>query len=309
MRLVLANSEGGVGIAAAAEALQRDRPALDAVERGIRPVEADPQVRSVGVGSWPNLLGQIELDAAIMDGRTLRSGAVGALRGFLHPISVARQVMEQLPHVLLVGEGASRFADECGAERGETVTEASRTGWQDWLHKYVPPEVQARWPDVPLAEWARLSADPERAGGTTTFLAIDREGDIAAGVSTCGWAQKYPGRLGDSPIIGAGSYADNRYGAAACTGMGEMAIRAGTARAVVLYMKMGMTVGEACREAMKDLRDLKVSPVTGHVTVHAIDAQGTPFVITTWPEREITYWFWCEGMDAPEQRRAIAATQ
>ncbi len=307
MRLVLANSEGGVGIAAAVDALRRGQPALDAVEQGIRPVEMDPQVRSVGVGGWPNLLGQIELDAAIMDGRNLRAGAVGALQGFLHPISVARQVMEQLPHVLLVGDGAARFALECGAERGETLTEESRAGWQAWLHKHVPPDVQAKWPDVPLAEWARLSADPERAGGTTTFLVKDSAGDIAAGVSTCGWAQKYPGRLGDSPIIGAGSYADNRYGAAVCTGMGEMAMRTGTARAVVLYMKMGMSVEEACLEAMQELLDLKASTIIGHVTIHAIGIQGTSYVVTTWPDRETTYWLWREDLDAPECHRAITA--
>ncbi len=103
------------------------------------------------------------------------------------------------------------------------------TSGQAWLAEHVPADIRARWPDVPLAEWARHTADPETAGGTTVFLVQDATGDIAAGVSTCGWAFKYPGRLGDSPIIGAGCYADNRYGAAACTGMGELAIRAGTA--------------------------------------------------------------------------------
>jgi L-asparaginase len=306
MPVILANSEAGVGIAAAAAALQNGRSALDAVELGIRPVELDPHIRSVGVGGWPNLLGQVELDASIMDGRTLRAGAVGALRGFLHPISVARQVMERLPHVFLVGEGAAMFAAECGAETGETLTEEARLEWETWLRQHVPADVWDQWPNVPLAPWARLTTDPETAGGTTTFLVQDAEGDIAAGVSTCGWAFKYPGRLGDSPVIGAGGYADNRYGAAACTGMGELAIRAGTARAVVLYMKMGMSVEEACHEAVNDLWALR-RDYRGGVTIHAIDAQGN-FYVAAAGRDDVTYWLWLEGMAAPECRQAIIET-
>jgi beta-aspartyl-peptidase (threonine type) len=303
MRVILANSEGGVGMAAAIEAMRQGRPALDVVEHGIRPVERDPHIHSVGVGGWPNLLGQVELDASIMDGRTLRTGAVGALCGFLHPISIARQVMERLPHVFLVGEGAARFATECGAETGETLTEEARSEWESWLRQHVPAEVWAQWPNVPLAPWAQLTADPETVGGTTTFLVRDGNGDIAVGVSTSGWAFKYPGRLGDSPVIGAGNYADNRYGAAACTGMGEMTIRAGTARAVVLYMKMGLKVEEACHEAIQDLRALTRTS-RGQVTIHAIDAQGNPYVVTTSDTGEVCYWIWMDGMDKPECRPA-----
>lgn len=303
MRIVLTNSEGKWGIAAAAQALQAGAPVLDVLETGIRPVELEPRCRSVGVGGWPNLLGEVELDASIMDGRTLRTGAVGALRGFLHPISVARQVMERLPHVFLVGEGAARFADEIGAARGETLTEEARAEWEAWLRNHVPPAIWEQWPRTPLIPWARLTADPETAGGTTTFLVRDANGNIACGVSTCGWAMKYPGRLGDSPVIGAGNYADNRYGAAACTGMGELTIRAGTARAVVLYMKMGMTVQEACHEAVADLRRLQ-RDYRGWVTIHAIDAHGTPYVVTTGPQGDIHYWVWMDGMAEPEERIA-----
>ena len=301
--IILANSAAGVGMRAAVEALQSGRHALDVVETGIRPVESDPTVRSVGVGGWPNLLGQVELDGSIMDGRTLRTGAVGALQGYLHPISVARQVMERLPHVFLVGEGAARFAAEIGAEAGPTLTAEAQQEWEAWLAKRVPDEVRARWPDAGLIEWARLTADPETAGGTTTWLVKDAAGELAAGVSTCGWAFKYPGRLGDSPVIGAGSYADVRYGAAACTGMGELTIRAGTARAVVLYMKMGMSVEEACREAVADLRSL-TRLWRGGVTLHAIDAQGRPHVVSIGRGHEVKYWIWAAGMAAPEERAA-----
>jgi L-asparaginase len=326
--IILANSSGGVGMQAAVEAWLGGQAALDVVEAGIRPVELDPTEHSVGVGGRANLLGQVELDASIMDGKTLRSGAVGALRGYLHPISVARQVMERLPHVFLVGEGAARFAAECGAEAGETLTDEARQEWDAWLQAHVPPDIRAKWPDVPLAEWSRLTADPalsavkepapstgsgqalslsKGAGGTTTFLVKDSHGDIASGVSTCGWAYKYPGRLGDSPVIGAGIYADNHYGAAACTGMGELAIRAGTTRAVVLYMKMGMSVQEACHEAVADLRALQRS-YQGSVTIHAIDAGGQPYVVSVGRDLDTKYWIWAEGMATPQERRAVSET-
>jgi L-asparaginase len=190
--IVLANSVSGVGMPAAVAALRAGLPALDSVEAGIRPVEADPTIDSVGVGGWPNLLGQVELDASIMDGRTLHTGAVAALQGFHHPISVARQVMARLPHVLLADQGAARFAAEIGAEAGEILTEEARSRWEAWLMDHVPADTRARWPAVPLAEWARLTADPETAGGTTTFLVRDAAGDLAIGVSTCGWAFNPP---------------------------------------------------------------------------------------------------------------------
>ena len=303
--IILANSAGKIGMDAAITVLRAGHSALDAVEAGIRPVESDPAERSVGVGGWPNLLGQVELDAAIMDGRTLATGAVGALRGYVHPISVARQVMAQLPHVFLVGEGAARFAAEIGAEGGPTLTAEAEAEWRAWLAAHVPAVELARWPAVDLAPWARLTADPEKAGGTVTYLARDATGDLAAGVSTCGWAMKYPGRLGDSPVIGAGSYADNRYGAAACTGHGELTIRAGTARSIVLYMKVGMAVAEACRAAADDLRRL-ARPFPSAVTLHAVDAEGRPFVLALGKEPAMSvYWWWAEGMVAAEQIAAV----
>jgi beta-aspartyl-peptidase (threonine type) len=243
------------------------------------------------------------LDACIMDGKGLRSGAVGALQGYLHPISVARQVMERLPHVFLAGEGAARFAAECGVESGSLLTEQSRCEWQTWLDAHVPEAQRSRWPEVPLAEWARLTADPVkvRVHGTTITPVKDRAGDIGAGVSTSGWAFKYPGRLGDSPVIGAGCYADNRYGAAACMGQGELTIRAGTARALILYLKMGLTLQQACHEALDDLRAL-ARVYEGGVTVHAIDAQSNYYVMAVGDREPAAYWLWTEGMPAAERR-------
>jgi beta-aspartyl-peptidase (threonine type) len=299
--MIVVTSRGGeVGIEAAVDILRSGGTALDAVEAATRLVEADLTNHTVGLSGWPNLLGHAQLDASIMDGRTLATGAVGALEGYKHPISVARQVMERLPHVLLVGEGAARFAAEAGAETGGLTAEA-REGWNAWLAQNVPPEVYAAWPPNELAPWAWRSADPQTPRGTVNTLARDGAGHLAVAVSTSGWAWKYPGRLGDSPIIGAGNYCDDRYGAAACVGVGEWTIRCGTARSVVLYEKMGYSVEAACREAVRDLGDLDRSRIAGSVAILALDHHGQAFAVET-VDRPIYYTLWEEGMAAPERR-------
>ena len=235
--LIIASSNGAIGIDKAMNTLKNGGSALDAVETGIRLVEANPAEHSVGYNGYPNILGELELDASIVDGRSLNSGAVALMRGFPYAISVARQVMERaLPHVLLAGAGAERFAREIEAEQWEEMlTEEIRAVWRDRLADVGAAAVARQADDAlelrdeaPLLNWVKLTTDPERVLGTVNFIAIDSAGDISSGISTSGWAWKYPGRIGDSPIIGAGNYADNRYGACACTGMGEMAIRAGT---------------------------------------------------------------------------------
>ena len=274
--IIIASHNGAIGIADAMRALKNGGSAMDAVEIGIRAVEADPDDHTVGYNGYPNILGELELDASIMDGGTLNSGAVALLRGYPYAISVARQVLERkLPHVLLAGEGAERFAREIGAEHwDDMLTDEIRDVWRRRLAASAdsgePPEMAA---DTPLLDRVKLATDPERVAGTINFIAIDGAGDIASGVSTSGWAWKYPGRIGDSPIIGAGNYADNRYGACACTGMGEMAIRASTARSLVLYLQMGMTVQEAGRLAMRDLRDLGGDYIGG-MNLIALDRDG-----------------------------------
>jgi beta-aspartyl-peptidase (threonine type) len=289
--LIIASSNGKVGIKAAMQVLKEGGSAIDAVETGVRLVEANPEEHSVGYGGYPNILGQVELDAGIMDGCTLATGAVGAVQGYKYPISIARRVMECLTHVFLVGEGAARFAAEMGFERCNLLTEPAREVWASRLQEDMADLLvgqanslsdteeavslsdteaavslsdteqskrlsQALSAQPDLWRWVKIATDPERAKGTVNFIARDAQGHIGVGVSTSGWAWKYPGRLGDSPVIGAGLYADDRYGAAACTGMGEMAIRAGTAHSIVLYMKMGLALEEAGRRAMQDLNDL-----------------------------------------------------
>ncbi|HUG37090.1 MAG TPA: isoaspartyl peptidase/L-asparaginase, partial [Candidatus Limnocylindrales bacterium] len=238
--------------------LRRGGRALDAVEATIRRVESNPADHSVGYGGLPNILGDVELDASLMDGRTLEAGAVCAVTGYEHVITLARHVMRRLPHVLLAGAGAERLAREVGLPRRRLLTAKARATYA----RKVAGKLGRR--GTLIARVRSATRDPESAAtsedyyGTVNVIAIDRRGDIASGVSTSGWAWKYPGRVGDSPIVGAGNYADNRYGACACTGYGEMAIRSGTARSVVLYMKTGMALERAAREAMKDLRHLTV---------------------------------------------------
>ncbi len=259
------------GTATSWNLLRQGKSALESLEPGIREVEANEADWSVGLGGYPNALGEVELDGGVMDGRTRASGAVGSLRGYLHPVSVAYNVMKQLPHVLLVGEGAIRFAAETGAEKAELLTDNMRENLVKWQagHGLVDGKGD-------LIKAVRAGMDPQHSGGTTVYLAQDANGDIAAATSTSGWAWKYPGRLGDTPIAGAGFYADNRFGAAACTGRGELAIRTGLARFTVALMQTGRSVEEAVREGLADVLRLP----DGHNDLHlyAIDNKGNYFV-------------------------------
>jgi beta-aspartyl-peptidase (threonine type) len=299
--ILVTNNEGTLGAPTTAQLLTEGRHALDAIEAGIRVIEADPSVRTVGRGGWPNLLCEMDLDACVMDGTTLRSGAVG----------VAREIMRRLPHELLVGQGAARFAREIDAEPADNLIEDSRRAWQAWFDNEVPDEQKRAWPDTPLAQLCRHAIDPEvgrppgqapEGGDTTVFLAQDSAGNICSGASTSGWGWKYPGRLGDSPIVGAGSYADTRYGAAACTGAGEMTIRCCTARSIVLYLKAGASVSDAVYEAAEDMRALKGGLIS-RVTIHAVDRRGDHKVVAVNGSRANKYWIW-EGQGTPRLQSA-----
>src|SRR5215469_8628443 len=235
--LMITSERGEVGLAAGIGLLRAGGSALDAVEAAIRVVESNEADHHVGVGGLPNLLGEVELDASIMDGATRQAGAVAAVTGFPHPISIARAVCERLPqHLLLVGAGAERFAGEMGIERGPTLTDEARQMWLDGLEPAGLEAALERHGDGEVAyrqqviERLAMMAPPTGPWGTVNVLALDAAGNLAVGVSTSGYPWKYPGRVGDSAIIGAGNYCDNRVGAAACTGRGELAIRANTAR-------------------------------------------------------------------------------
>jgi L-asparaginase / beta-aspartyl-peptidase len=272
MLTVVASENGKVGLPSAWKALQDGATALDAVEVGVRAVEDNPDDHSVGYAGHPNIDGVVELDASIMDGATRRAGAVGGLRGYRHAITVARAVMERTPHALIVGDGAARLAREIGEAEEDLLTEGERAYWQ--------AGVGGARTDM-LARIRQLTRDPRDGAGTVDFLAIDSEGHIASAVSTSGLAFKHPGRLGDSPVIGAGNYCDDRYGAAACTGWGELAIRAATAHTAVMAMAAGASPTEAASLALSELFALPTDGVPPLMHIVVLSPSGEHAAATT----------------------------
>ena len=269
--------------------LAKGGSALDAVEACARVVEADPADRTVGLGGLPNVLGEVELDASILDGTTHAAGSVAALTGYLHPITVARAVMVQLPHVMLVGAGARRFAREIRAEEAELLTPETRELWIERLRdaKQTPASI-VRIPA--LAPIVRELTREER--GTVNFIAIDTRGNIASAVSTSGWGYKYPGRVGDSPIIGAGHYSDTRYGGAACTGFGELAMRNVTTKTAVDRLARGKSAALVAEEAIADANTLVSHGSRLNIVVLA--ANGEHAAATT--KRGVQYAYQSVGM-------------
>jgi len=303
--LLVGSENARVGFADGIRVLRDGGCAVDAVEAAIRRVESNPADHSVGYGGLPNILGEVELDASLMDGRSLDAGAVCAVRGYVHVISLARQVMRRLPHVFLAGTGAERLARELHMPRRRLLTARARATFD----RKVTPTLRRRHRRlVDLVRAAtqdpQVAAQAEDYFGTVNVIAIDRRGDIASGVSTSGWAWKYPGRVGDSPVLGAGNYADNRHGACACTGYGEMAIRCGTARSVVLYLKMGLSLERAAREAITDLRHVTV-PFPPRMNLVAVDARGRHVAMTTETAREVRYVYQTGRMAVPAVRARL----
>ncbi|HEY6538320.1 MAG TPA: isoaspartyl peptidase/L-asparaginase [Candidatus Dormibacteraeota bacterium] len=288
--LLVASENGSVGMAAGWQVLEDRGTALDAVEAATRLVEDNPEDHSVGYSGYPNLLGQVELDASLMEGTSRRAGTVGSVHGYRHPITIARAVMDRLPHVMVVGAGAERLAAEIGMEQEELLTEAAAAAWQAGIDGRID-ESDAHYRLV--SRVSSLFKDPEHIAGTVNFLAIDSEGHIASAVSTSGWAWKYPGRLGDSPVIGAGNYCDDRHGAAACTGWGELAIRGATAHSVVSGLAAGLPLAEAARRASVDLRGLDVPQGDPIMSLVALDRAGEHVGLST--RAGSSYLAWEEG--------------
>lgn len=269
---MVASENGSYGLPAAWSALQSGASALDAVEIGARAVEDNPDDHTVGYAGHPNIDCVVELDASIMDGATRRAGAVGGLQGYRHAITVARAVMERTPHALIVGDGAARLARDIGEAHEDLLTDGERAYWE--------AGVSGTRADM-LAQVRQLTRDPRAGAGTVDFLAIDRGGHMASAVSTSGWAFKHPGRLGDSPVIGAGNYCDDRYGAAACTGWGELAIRAATAHTAVMAMAGGASPAEAAEIALRDLFDLPTGGVPPLMHIVVLNPSGQHAAATT----------------------------
>jgi N4-(beta-N-acetylglucosaminyl)-L-asparaginase len=215
------------------DVLSRNGKAIDAVENGVKLVEADPNERSVGYGGRPDRDGFVTLDACIMD-HDQNIGSVACLQHIMHPISVARAVMEKTPHVMLVGEGALQFALKQGFKKENLLTPASEKEWKEWLKtSNYKPIVNIENHD------------------TIGMIALDMHGNLSGACTTSGMAFKMHGRVGDSPIIGAGLFVDNEIGAATATGHGEEIIRVAGCHLVVELMRQGRTPEEACREAVE----------------------------------------------------------
>jgi N4-(beta-N-acetylglucosaminyl)-L-asparaginase len=254
------------GLASNQEAYARLREGddvLDAVQHGVMRAEADPEITSVGLGGYPNRDGVVELDAALMDGRTLAAGAVAGLRGIEHPVAVARKVMEKTPHVLLVGDGARRFALEHGFEEENLLTEQARAAWEEHRAKQGPP-----------------------AGGshdTIGMVALRPDGRMAAACTTSGLAWKLPGRVGDSPLIGHGLYCDEQAGGAAATGIGEEVMRVCGSYQVVEFMRQGLDPDVAVRRVLHRILRREGADPTHFVGFIALRADGRIGYASTTP--------------------------
>ena len=214
------------------ELIKNGKRAIDAVEQGVKVTEADPDCTSVGYGGWPDRDGNVTLDACIMD-HTGNCGSVSFLKNIKHPISVARKVMDNTPHVMLSGQGAFEFAIKNGFHKEDLLTDKAKKRWKEWLRdsKYQPI----------------INVENH---DTIGLLAIDKKGDISGACTTSGLAWKMHGRVGDSPIIGAGMFVDNEVGGCCATGVGEAVMKTLGSFLIVELMRQGATPQEACEEGV-----------------------------------------------------------
>lgn len=249
--LVISSANGLRAVSRAMELIQSGSDALDAVIAGVNIVEDDPNDVTVGYGGLPNEDGVVELDAAVMHGRTHRAGAVAAIRNIKNPSKLARVVMERTDHVLLVGDGALRFAKMHGFKEEDLLTDKAREAWLKWKENlstqddWLPPHTEN---DKDIGAWFQPFF---RHTGTIHCSGIDKQGDISCVTTTSGLAYKISGRVGDSPIIGAGLYVDNSIGAAGSTGRGEANMINCSSVMIVEWMARGKSPEEACLEACK----------------------------------------------------------
>ncbi len=318
--------------------LREGKTAVDAVEAAINVIENDPEETSVGYGGSLNLIGEVELDASIMNGVNLAAGAVSSIKNYKNPISIARKVMEVTPHVQLTGEGAGKFAEALGFKKKCLITEKSREKYiiardgflsesgvlrdnfrsaeARWFSRY---ESIAKLGDVKdiiekgcigyLQQWYKR-LNPVNYG-TCNFMALDSKNNICCGVSTSGPSLKLPGRVGDSPTIGAGNYCDIKGGAVGCRGVGEVAMRLLTAKSVVDYMKTDFTVREACEKGIRDIIEVGLDGIR----IQAMDNKGEAW--SAWDkkyssfagERIPTYYWMSEDMAEPELKKGSLVTR
>ncbi|OIP58925.1 MAG: asparaginase [Ignavibacteria bacterium CG2_30_36_16] len=247
--IAIASANGIRAVDKAVEMMNDGSDAIDAVIKGVNIIEADPDDMSVGYGGLPNEEGVVELDSCCMHGPTHNAGAVASLRNIKHPSQVAKLVMQRTDHVLLAGEGALRFAKAHGFKEEDLLTDKAREVWLYWKESlsnkdnWFTPGEEEKIPEEIRKHFGIT--------GTITCLGIDKQGNISGVTTTSGLAFKIPGRVGDSPIIGAGLYVDNEVGACGSTGRGEENLKNLTCFLIVEFMRQGMTPTEACMAGVK----------------------------------------------------------
>ena len=299
--LIISSANGVHALDKGMDILKKGGDTLDAVVAAVTVVEDDPNDDSVGYGGLPNEQGEVELDASVMHGPTHRAGSVASVRRIKNVSRLAKTVMERTNHVMIVGDGARRFAVEQGFEEMTLLTEHSRKVWLAWKasssFNWRPgidsPEwkekVAALFGDTPedqalLAYAQRVIANPPT--GTIPCMAVNEKGDISATTTTSGLAWKIPGRVGDSPIIGAGCCVDNEVGAAGSTGKGEENIKISGGHTIVEMMRQGKSPTDACLEAMhrvaKNYNNDKKKLGTFHIYFYALNKDGQHGAASLW---------------------------
>jgi len=279
--IVISSANGQQATAKAMEMIQQGADALDAVVAGVNIVEDDPNDNSVGYGGLPNEEGIVELDSCVMHGPSCRGAGVASLRNIKNPSKVAKVIMERTDHVLIVGEGALRFAKAHGFKEEDLLTDSSRELWLQWKENlsnqddWLPPH------KLEDKDIGAVLKDYLRHYGTINCNAIDLQGNISGVTTTSGLAYKIPGRVGDSPILGAGLYVDNEIGAAGSTGRGEANLLSCASVMVVEYMRQGKSPEQACLMACqriadhtKEARLLEDKKPNFNVTFYAINKKG-----------------------------------
>jgi N4-(beta-N-acetylglucosaminyl)-L-asparaginase len=270
--VAVASANGLEAVQLAAQRMAAGTSPVEAAVEGVGLVEADPEDVSVGYGGLPNAAGIVQLDACCMDGPTMRAGAVAAIEGFRHPARVAYELMRRTTRVLLVGEGAARFARFVGFEEENLLTERARKVWLYWKANMSDRDDWITFPgetDDPDVQWFISKYGAIRPTGTINLCAVNGNGDLGGTTTTSGLFFKIPGRVGDSPLIGAGLFVDNEVGAAGSTGRGESVIQAAGSHTVVELMRRGASPTDACLGALE--RVVRATRVG-----YLLDDQGRP---------------------------------
>jgi len=296
--LIISSANGLHALDKGMDILKKGGDTLDAVVAAVTVVEDDPNDDSVGYGGLPNEEGEVELDASVMHGPTHRAGAVAAVRRIKNVSRLAKTVMENTNHLMIVGDGARRFAVEEGFEEMNLLTEHSRKVWLAWKAR-----TSFNWrPGIDSPEWKEFMSslfdgDEKRIAyaerviahpptGTIPCMAVDAKGDVSATTTTSGLSWKIPGRVGDSPIIGAGCYVDNEVGAAGSTGKGEENIKICGGHTIIEMMRQGKSPTDACLEAMARVAhnygNNKKKLNTFHLYFYAVNKDGAHGAVSLW---------------------------